>query len=786
MSLIERIQDSRGTEAQKHPSATRRLSEKASITTRSRCSSLESATRRETGSFVLRWVSAVLLFLLLFPGGRGAGALAQGPDEVRFERLCRNFADGSSSSARLELLEFSRQNPQSPLASLGYYLLGYRDLQDGRLESALDALELALVGADQVPIPDFILYHHAEALHKLNRPARAIEGWLTYLRRFPRGHLARKAIAFLWEDAIVAGNPQLIFDSHRDWPHLSKSAEALFYTAAAHESMGETRRSIDAYLRLHYRFPLSRVSPKALAAIDRLQFDHPRESFEVPPGWKLARAETLYKAKRYRQAVEALKAALETTGSPAEKARLQLWRAISEFHSRMQRESLRTLQALPSGFALQPQALFYRAENYRRLEDDASFLRTVQQIERRYPSSSWLERAWFSLANSRLVKRKLDEANRFYRKMADRFSSGRRVTRAHWRVAWHHYRQRDNRRALALFSEHLQRFPGSPHRPAALYWTARIREDSGDPAQARSIYQAITELFSNHYYAHRSRERLAGSRQTEADQAALEPTLAAILDRFKRRTTARFSSKAAQVPDLPGRISARVRTLGLIRMFEAAAGEYLRTSPNTRGTRLQAAMLLHRGGHYRASTSHLQQLFPGFVYRSFATLPREIWRMLLPIEHAPFFAREARRHGLDPYLLVALVRQESAFDPRAVSSAQARGLMQLIPPTAKRVARQLRLDRFSIDQLFLPRLNIRLGSQYLADRLAQFEGNVDRAVASYNAGPDPVILWLSEGDYREAAEFVENIPFTETRNYVKILHRNYRLYKQLYGEAFGE
>lgn len=758
----------------------------ASITILSLCPVLKSAARGGECSFVRRRVSAILLFLLLFPTGWAVRALAQGSDEVRFEQLCRNFVDGNSPSAKLKLLEFSRQNPQSPLAALGYYLLGYRDLQEGRLESALDALELALVGADQVPIPDFILYHHAEVLHKLDRPARAIEGWQTYLRRFPRGHLAGKAIGFLWEDALLAGNPQLVLQSHQDWPHLSKSAEALFYTAAAHESLGETRRSIDGYLRLHYRFPLSPASRKALAAIKRLQLDHPQESFEVPPSWKRARAEELFKGKRYRQAVEALNAAVETTGSPAERARLQLWRAISEFHSRMQRESLRTLQALPSKFALQPQALFYRAENYRRLDDDAAFLSTVHQIQQRYPGSSWLERAWFSLANSRLVKRELDEANRFYRKMADRFSSGARVTRAHWRVAWHHYRQRDYRRALALFTEHLQRFPRSPHRPAALYWTARIREDSGDHAQARSIFQAITELFSNHYYAHRSRERLAGNRPTTADQAALEPTLSAILDRFKRRTASRFSSAAAQVPDLPGRLSARVRTLGLIRMFEPAAGELLRTSPNTRGTQLQAAMLLHRGGHYRASTSHLQQLFPGFVYRSFATLPREIWRMLLPIEYAPFFAREARRHGLDPYLLVALVRQESAFDPRAVSVAQARGLMQLIPPTAKRVARRLQLDRFSIDQLFLPRLNIRLGSQYLADRLAQFEGNVDQAVASYNAGPDPVSLWLSEGDYREPAEFVENIPFTETRNYVKILHRNYRLYKRLYGEAFGE
>lgn len=729
-------------------------------------------------------VPAVLLVLLLIPTDWGAGALAQGSDQARFEQLCRNFTDGNSPSARLELLEFSQQNPQSPLAALGYYLLGYRDLREGRLESALDSLELALVGADQVPIPDFILYHHAEVLHELNRPARAIEGWLTYLRRFPRGHLARKAIAFLGEDALTAGSPEVIFESHRDWPHLSKSAEALFHAAAAHESMGETRRSIDGYLRLHYLYPLSPASTKALAAINRLRIDHRRESFEVPPGWKRERAEKLFKGRRYRRAVEALNAAIAVTGSPAEKARLQLRRAISEFHSRRQRESLRTLEALPAELALQPQALFYRAENYRRLDDDDSFRRTVHRIEQRHPGSSWLERAWFSLANSRLVKRDLDEANRFYRKMADRFSGGRRVTRAHWRVAWYHYRQRDYRRALDLFTEHLRRFPSSPHRPAALYWTARIREDSGDAAQARPIYQAITELFSNHYYAHQSRERLAANRPAKTDQTAMEPTLSAILDRFKRRNASRFSSDAAQVPDLPGRLSSRVRTLGLIQMFEAAAGELLRTGPNSRGTQLQAAMLLHRGGRYRASTSHLQQLFPGFVFRPFATLPREIWRLLLPIEYAPHFAREARRHGLDPYLLVALVRQESAFDPRAVSVAQARGLMQLIPPTARRVARQLQLDRFSIDQLFLPRLNIRLGSRYLADRLAQFEGDVDRAVASYNAGPDPVNLWLSEGGYREAAEFVENIPFTETRNYVKIFHRNYHLYKRLYGEEF--
>ena len=735
---------------------------------------------------VCRRARATLLFLLLFLTGWSLRALAQGSSEVRFQQLCRNLVDENSSSARLELLEFSQGNPQSPLAALGYYLIGTQDLQNGRLESARDALKRALVGAEQVSISDFILYHHAKVLHKLNQPTLAIEGWRTYLRRFPRGHLARQAISFLWQDALLAGTPHLIFQSQQDWPHLSKSAEALYYAAAAHESIGEIRPSIDRYLRLHFRFPLSPLSPEALNAITRLQVDYPPEFFEVPPSWKRVRAEKLFKGKRYRQAVEALNAALEGTSLPAERAKLQLRRAISEFHSGSQLESLRTLQALPPKYALQPQALFYRAENHRRLDDDASFREAVRQIEQRYPRSTWLERAWFSLANSRLVKRELDQANHFYRKMVDRFSSGPRVRRAHWRVAWHHYRKRNRDRALALFTEHLQRFPRSPHRPAALYWIARTREGSGDLRQARPVYQAIADLFSNHYYAYRSREQLKGVRPTDADKAALDPKLATILAGLESRTSARFSSDAAQVPGLPGRLSARVRTLGLIQLFEAAAGELLRTSPKSRGMQLQAAMLLHQGGHYRASTYRLQQLFPGFVYRPFASLPREIWRMLLPIKYASLFAQEARKHGLDPYLLVALVRQESGFDPQAVSAAEARGLMQLIPETARRVGRQLQLDNLSPDQLFLPRFNIRLGSQYFADCLRQFNGDVDQALASYNAGPHRVTLWLSGGDYREAAEFVENIPFTETRNYVKIIHRNHQLYKQLYGEAFRQ
>ncbi len=569
------------------------------------------------------------------------------------------------------MLEFIQNFPQSPLATLGYYLVGYQDLQKGHPESALDALEHALVGADQVPIADFIIYHHAEALHKLNRPAKAIEGWRIYLRRFPRGHLSKPAIHRLWEEALLAGDPQLIFQSQKDLPHLSKSSEALYYAAAAHESVGETRQAIDRYLRLHYRFPLSPLSSKALTASTQLQLDYPEESFEVAQSWKRVRAEKLFKGKRYREAVKALETVLESALSPAERSRLLLWKGISEFHARKQRKSLQTLKTLPSQFDQQPQAWFYQAENYRRLDDYASFKQTVKRLQQRYPGSSWLEKAWFSLGNSRLVKRELEQANNFYQQIIDHFSSGPRVTHAHWRVAWYHYRKRNREKALSLFIDHLQRFPRSPHRPAALYWSARSMEHSGEPHQARLLYQAITAVFSNHYYAHLSKQHLDRLKSEVPGNTALDPRLSEMVARLKRQSAARFSSDAAQLPDRPERFSARVKVLRLIQLFEAAAGEFLRTSARSRATQLQAATLLHQGGHFPSSTYYLRRLFPGYVYRPFASLPEDVWRMLFPLKYAPLFSKEARKHRLDPYLLVALVRQESVFDRKALSPAKA-------------------------------------------------------------------------------------------------------------------
>jgi soluble lytic murein transglycosylase len=130
-------------------------------------------------------------------------------------------------------------------------------------------------------------------------------------------------------------------------------------------------------------------------------------------------------------------------------------------------------------------------------------------------------------------------------------------------------------------------------------------------------------------------------------------------------------------------------------------------------------------------------------------------------------------------LVAGLIHQESAFQMNATSVSNALGLMQLLPSTARGLARHSRI-RYSQSRLFDPNYNVRLGTTYLSNLMKQF-GSVEEALAAYNAGENRVTAWTTGQNYRETAEFVESIPFTQTRQYVEIITRNAEIYRRLYG-----
>jgi soluble lytic murein transglycosylase len=176
----------------------------------------------------------------------------------------------------------------------------------------------------------------------------------------------------------------------------------------------------------------------------------------------------------------------------------------------------------------------------------------------------------------------------------------------------------------------------------------------------------------------------------------------------------------------------------------------------------------------------LKRAVPNYFSATINQLPRPIWERLFPRPYWDDLKKHASVNQLDPYLVASLIRQESEFNPGAVSPANALGLMQLLPHVGRGVAREEKIKHFSTDELFNAPINLQLGTRYFKHMVDHYHGQVEYALAAYNAGEDRVDAWRSSGDFKDVEEFVESIPFTETREYVQAIMRNAVLYKLLY------
>jgi soluble lytic murein transglycosylase len=161
-------------------------------------------------------------------------------------------------------------------------------------------------------------------------------------------------------------------------------------------------------------------------------------------------------------------------------------------------------------------------------------------------------------------------------------------------------------------------------------------------------------------------------------------------------------------------------------------------------------------------------------------VPQTYWHLLFPKPYWSTLVADAQRNGLDPYLVASLIRQESEFNAGAVSRANAYGLMQLLPSVGKSMARKHGIRKFTAANLLNPETNLELGTSNLKQVLDRFGGQAEYALAAYNAGDVPVRQWLASNDYKDVPEFVESIPYTETREYVQAILRNREMYRALY------
>jgi soluble lytic murein transglycosylase len=337
-----------------------------------------------------------------------------------------------------------------------------------------------------------------------------------------------------------------------------------------------------------------------------------------------------------------------------------------------------------------------------------------------------------------------------------------------------------------MLTEHLARYADkdTSNRGKAGYWAARDSERAGKINEACALYEAVNHRYSANWYGYMATQRIANlqtqGRCKTPQNFAKDSLVGRAVANLKTVTVAAETATEKENERL-----VRTEQLGVVGLFDWAIDELnaaAKTAPNSPKVNLTLAKHHRlRGDNVNALLS-LAKSYPDYPQMFPEEMGREEWDIFYPLEHWQQIKMWAQARRLDPFQVAGLIRQESVFNARAKSHANAYGLMQLLIPTARATARKYgSTETITGESLFQPALNIELGTAYMRDQFDKF-GRIEYVAIAYNAGPGRVAPWRASLPM-EMDEFVEQIPFKETKGYVQGVIRNSAQYRRLYDET---
>jgi soluble lytic murein transglycosylase len=664
---------------------------------------------------------------------------------------------------------YARRHAKEDAGALAWLVLGYAHILDRDYARAIDPLNRAKPQAGE--LGDYVIFYLGTAYYQTGRLAEAVATLGGFERAYPESLLIRDAHV-AYANALVADEraPEAVELLEKD--RLPFRADLELVLGRAYEAAGQLAKAFGIFRNLYFTMPQTWEASQVEGDLRKLAGTPETQAPSFAE--RRTRADLLVKGKQYNEAANEYHDLLNDAG-PENRLAVEMAMAEALRHAGRDKEAKKALEAMPETTPeMNAERLFNLGEIARGANDDDSFLRIVEQLRQTDPTSSWLEQALLSAGNIYLLRRDYDRAIDSYRELQQRFPNGGRASYAHWKATWLSLRQGRREDAEKGFEEQIELYPSSGEVPAALYWRGRLAEEDGDSAKARAYYLKVSDRFRNYYYGALARQQL---RKLKSDS---EPASYALLDRVPPiDASAKVTADTVPADDLRVQKAQLLANGGLL---DFAVRELTAAANESKGNWLapEMARLYADAGRYDRAIEILKKAVPSYFAVDLPSLPRPYWEALFPKPYWIDLKRFSSDNALDPYLVAALIRQESEFNPAAVSHANAVGLMQLLPKVGKSVARQEKLKHFSSTQLFTPGMNLQLGTRYFRSMVDKF-GSFEYALAAYNAGADRVQDWLGQGKYRDPQEFVESIPFTETREYVQAILRNADVYRQLYG-----
>jgi soluble lytic murein transglycosylase len=528
--------------------------------------------------------------------------------------------------------------------------------------------------------------------------------------------------------------------------------------------------------RVYFGYPVTPEAAQADAELKKLRDALGEKYPPAMPNQMLGRAMKLMEAKLYAKARAEFEAVVSQVGG-AEKDLARVRVSVADYHLK---DTARAHAALQSLEVSTPEAdaerLHYLLLCAQRLKNQDEVQSVLERLGRLYPNSKWRLESLIASGNHSLIENQMKVYEPIYRACYESFPKDPQAAGCHWKVTWGHYMRRQAD-AGDMLRAHVRMFPGAENAAGALYFLGRLAEGVRDPAGGRAYYDEIVKEYPNYYYTVLARERLK-----EIGDVAPSPKVNEFLrgiDFPQRSRTLNFQPNATA----KARIE-RARLLASAGLDDWAANELRYGSQNEDQPQVLAVELAEMTtktvGPDQAMR-YIKRYAGNYLFFPIESAPMEFWKLAFPLPYRTDLEKFSKQNGLDPYLIAALIRQESEFNPKAVSPANARGLTQILPGTGRELSRKLKVKMYGTPSLFVPAVNLQLGTFYLRTIVDNLGGRWEAALAAYNAGPSRAKAWSSWGEFREPAEFIETVPFAETRNYIQTVLRNADTYRRIYG-----
>ena len=672
------------------------------------------------------------------------------------------------------------------------YLLGLISTKQGRYGEAITYFKTAL---NEFPeIEDYIRFDLAHAYYRSGQdPAalkeidRLLKAYPTH-RQFPQAELWRaeilqrqgktaQAIDLLSRAVRRLSGMRSVFKSHLP--------ELIFKLAQLHED--QNGKAYKWYQKLYVEYPGHPLTAKAVARMDELSH---RPGFSPPPIGKKERQRRirgLLAHADFEQAVkeiETFKKTYQPSSMPGQMF-IYLARAYKGLGKREEVDNIFEifLKTYP-GHPRTQEVMFLLARNLWNLGQDRQGMETFRSLIKTNPKSSWAIKGRFFLGKIHEANQEFSQARQQYGFLEKHHGKNEYGQKAAWRLGWLDYREKRYATAVKRFKQNASRRPNGALVDTNLFWMAKALEKAGQAEKAEKIYRQLYTRFPYTYYGIRAKRKLKIGESRPNEQGAKSQN---------GITRISFSDTTGAVPPPQPRLSGKVkrqlmraREMTLMGLPDNAKFEIQqfagKVKKNYSGT-LWIAELYSKIESF-PEAYRLLELFKNFKTKAREKeLPIRFWKLFYPAAYADRIEVHAAALQVDPWLTKSVIRQESLFDKRSLSRAGARGLMQIMPETGKRLFSTIAAKQkiFEADDLFDPGLNIRLGIKYLKELQDKYSGNRIHILICYNAGPEVLESWLERfQDVRDPDVFIELIPYPETRNFVKHVLRNHGVYRTLY------